>query len=528
MAGTLGSYNIAVSGMDVAKRGLSVTGHNLANANSVGYSRQQSITKETYYNTVGITRYGNMNQNMLIGTGTDFQELRQIRNQFLDIAYRKESTKFGYYDIKQKTIAEVESVFSESGDTGLQYVMNQFYNALHEVEKDPSSLAARGLLKNRAIEFVSTVNYMYTQLEKKQQDINLQISNKVDIVNQTAQKIAVLNTQIMGAEAAGDRANDLRDQRNLLIDDLSKLIKIQTTESPQGEVTILFGNGTLVSGVNVNKLKTKIFSDSEGGVNKSGNFIYPVWEYNENDPIHFDGGEIAGLLETRGTFAGNEFVTGANNQWKNGSLETDASGNVIQPQKDMGNYGLIPKMKRQLNILVNAIADGINSVMTTCFDIKQPSSLGNPLFVTKDGSSVIQANNIDFNYKEILDLDMIAVSKTGAKGDGSGAFDILNLRRKTDGITFNRDGKSYEYTYDNFYSQFITDLGNEGQQVNGAAESQTTLIDQLSNERTRISGVSADEEMQNMLVFQHAYNASARVFNAIDDMVDRIVNQLKR
>lgn len=526
MAGTLGSYNTAVSGMDVARRGLSVTGHNLSNANSIGYTRQQSISMDSFYHTVGTNQFGRVTQNLQIGTGTDYQEIRQIRNQFLDIAYRKENTKAGYYNAKQKSIAEIESVFSEFQDSGLQYVMNQFYNSLHEVEKDPSSLAARGLLKNRAIEFVSTVNYMYTQLEKKQEDINLQISNKVKEVNQTALKIAELNIQISGAEAAGDRANDLRDQRNLLIDNLSKMIKIQTTENAQGKVTILFANGTLVSGEKVNQLTTAVFADSEGGDDKSGAFIYPVWEYKQTEPIYFDKGEIAGLLEIRGTFVGSEFVTGANDQWKNGSLETDALDNVVQPQKDIAEFGFIPKMKRQLNVLVNAIVEGINSVVTQCYDLK--GDLGIPLFTTKDGSGgVIQANNIEFN-KEITDLDKIAIAKTAAKGDGSGAFAILELRRKTDGITFEKDGKIYNYTYDNFYNQLITDLGNEGQQVNGAAESQATLMNQMSNERARISGVSEDEELQNMMVFQHAYNASARVFNAIDEMVDRIVNHLKR
>lgn len=292
MAVGFSSYQIARSGLKVSERGLFVTGHNISNANTVGYSRQQAIIETSPYQTV-IGRNGNMFQ---YGLGADIQETRQIRNTFLDIIYRQENTKLGYYDTRSSAIGDVEAILNDPMGDGLQEIMNQFWDSWQELSKSPESLTIRALVRERGQALAYYFNQVGSQLDRLQNDLNSEIKVQVDEVNKITSKIAALNQKIATEEVAGDSANDYRDQRNLLMDKLSLICDVKFNEMQDGQVDITLGGHLIVS-----KGKSKNLYVTKSG--DTGEFYFPMLEGTDK-PIDIKSGKLKGLLESRGEVVG--------------------------------------------------------------------------------------------------------------------------------------------------------------------------------------------------------------------------------
>ncbi|MGI6668044.1 MAG: flagellar hook-associated protein FlgK [Acetivibrionales bacterium] len=235
------SYEIARSGLRVSERGLFVTGHNIANVNTAGYVRQQAMIKNAPYVTVpsktGFFQYG---------LGADIQEIRQIRHAFLDNIYRQENTALGYWETRQKTFRDVEAIMAEPMEPGLQNALNKFWDAWQELSKEPDSLTVRALVRQRSEALVQQINHLGAQLDRLQNDLNTEIMVRIDEVNEITRQIAELNVTILRNEVTGDSANDYRDQRNLLIDRLTKLIKVDVIEMQDGQIDITVGGYFIV------------------------------------------------------------------------------------------------------------------------------------------------------------------------------------------------------------------------------------------------------------------------------------------
>src|SRR5690554_1913478 len=170
MAVGFGSYEIARSGMFVNERALYVTGHNISNVNTPGYVRQQAMITTGPFHTMQ-----NRNGVYQLGLGADIQQIRQIRNVFLDNIYRQETTTLGYWEARSKTLSEVEGILGEPMETGLQNVLNQFWDSWQELSKEPDSLTVRALVRQRGEALVHHANHLSTQLDKLQNDLNTEI-----------------------------------------------------------------------------------------------------------------------------------------------------------------------------------------------------------------------------------------------------------------------------------------------------------------------------------------------------------------
>lgn len=305
MASSFSSFEIARSGMFVNERALYVTGHNISNVNTHGYVRQQAMIETAPYITSPLK-----NGLMQIGLGADIQQIRQIRHIFLDNIYRQENTTLGYWETRSKTFQDVQAILGEPMGIGLQSIMNEFWNAWHELSKDPDSLTARAVVRQRGEALVNHINHLGKQLDRLQNDLNSEVAVRVDEVNSITARIAELNEVILKSEISGDNANDYRDQRNVLLDRLSKLVDAEIIEMQDGQVNVTLGGYFLV---NKNK-QTRLYVDE-----KEAGALFYVLKLEGTDVVISPGnGIIKGLMESRGE------VSGALGSYENGTPNTKA------------------------------------------------------------------------------------------------------------------------------------------------------------------------------------------------------------
>ncbi|WP_432661941.1 flagellar hook-associated protein FlgK [Wukongibacter baidiensis] len=466
MPSTMGSYMIPSSGLYTSQSSLYVTNSNISNVDTPGYTRQQSISCNTSPSTQGSYK---------IGTGVDIQQVRQIRSSFLDNSYRTENSSLGYWEAQAGVINDIESLLGTFSEYGLQSSIDNFFHAWDELSKNPESLTARAMVVEYGVAFTDTVNQIDEQLTNIQQDICSQVASTVDEVNQIAQDISDLNVKIMECEAKGLDANDYRDQRNLLIDELSYLTDIETVEQPNGMIDITIGGAYLVNGSKANKMEVE-FSDS------SGSYVQVKWEGSNKD-VQVKDGRLKGLMD------------------------------CVE-----GSESIISQARRELDHLVYTMATEVNTIHSSGYGLD--GSTGIDFFVAIDSSEPIGMGNIQVN-PELDDLNKIATSKSGEPGDNTIANEMVSFRNEE---YFDYDGS--KMNIDDYCISFTTSVGTAGKEATAFATHQRALVNQVQVQRQALSQVSMDEEMNNMIIYQQAYNANAKVFQAIDEMVDTIINRL--
>lgn len=332
-------FNTAVSGLTANQRSLEVTGHNVSNLGTVGFSRQSAILE-----TATTRRYGN---NWYVEMGVDVQEIRQIRDLFSDNIYRTENNSLGYWETRYKSISDLESILGEPMQQGLQVALNNFWDSFQELSKSPESLTVRALVKQRADTLTNYLNQMGSQIDKLQDDLNNEIKLKIDEVNSITQQIADLNVKIMSTEALGNSPNDYYDQRNLLVDKLSKLVKCDTWYTQEGSMDIIVGGYYLVSRGNSTKLVAEVNADQS--------HFYTPKLYDPHGNIDIDVGEgiIKGLLESRGE------VSGAKGSYDNGSPNTTADITIALDATASATY--LADIKAQVQALAKDLESrGVN------------------------------------------------------------------------------------------------------------------------------------------------------------------------
>lgn len=470
---SFGGLYTSISGLKGAQYSLNTVSHNISNANNPNYVRQSVILGDNSYRNIG---GGNVQ-----GTGVHVREIRQIRDEFLDIQVRRELPGLGYFSGKAEVLADVEEIFNEITNSGLQNVMNDFWNSWNELQKDPSELTIRAIVHESSVAMVDTVNHLGGQLNKIQINLNKKVEDSVDRVNQILKEIAEINKAVKLVEGSQvkERANDFRDQRNALIDELSMLVPVKVYENHIGESVVSLRGQDMVNGDHISLIE--LDKDSSGFSN--------LYFAGTKDQIDLDGlGAIAGYIEVR-----------------DGSVE---------------NY------KGQLNNLVAKVAEKINEIHKGGKDLLGEEGINFFINGETGDENGIGAYNIRVN-PDLADLNKIAVSKSGEIGDGSLARSIYEIRQLVDKDFLIKEGSEDQAIgIDDYYRDIITNLGLERQSAISFETSQYFLIKSIDEKRSEISNVSLDEEMADMIKFQHSYVANSRVINAIDEMIDTIVNRL--
>ncbi len=565
------SLGIAVSGLNAAQSGLSVTGHNMSNVYTYGYTRQQVLQNEFYYRNIGNNGMGALQ----VGLGTDVTCIRQIRDKFLDSHYRLEIKRATYYEVKYTVGSEIEQIVGETeSEYSVQKVLENMWRAINELDSDPTSIANRGNFISTAIAFINRANNVYERLTDTQQDLNTEIISTVSRINELLIDVNELNDKIALAKASGDNPNDYLDLRNNALDELSGYLDLNIKERTDGTVDIFSeGNELLVSGM-VNTLGLRYTSANY-------NFVEPVFTSrtdiigSDEDPTTFkplfvltgrispylgnDTGSLKAMLVCRGskpeTYASNpqkpdpaSFAGGANSQAYKAAY--------LQYEKDVFNaeQAFIPRVLKEFDTIVHNIVTMINDLVAPIYDA--------------NGNTIIK----DANYKGPYGLDGktqgIEVFKRKQKGydrfDAAGNpieedpndyyslytlgnIEINPIFKTTDGYTklcLSLDGDIHDQQITgellnewslNFggeeeqsvmgaYLMFVAGFASETREAISFHNEQSKLIVQIDNKRSSAKDVSMDEELTFMMKYQHAYNAAARILNVIDSMIDKIVN----
>lgn len=301
MASTFGGLNTLVRSLYANQVSLNTVGHNIANANTAGYSRQRVNLVTTAPQKI----YGGSNGSYHLGTGVDVQSVTRSRDTFVDKQMWKESASLGYGAATYDVLSRLEGVISEPTETGIQTVLNKFWTAWQNLSTNASNESVRTAVRQRGVELVDAIQLASQQMKDNIKDINSTLEIKVDQVNRITSEIASLNGQISLVEMGGrDHANDLRDRRDYLTDQLSVLVKVNVYEDRQGNYNIDSGNLSLV---NMNESITLATTQDMS----SPLFTYYGVEVNKivvaasnapgarSEDAHFNGGEISGLLTAR-------------------------------------------------------------------------------------------------------------------------------------------------------------------------------------------------------------------------------------
>ena len=237
------SFNAGVSGLQSSQAGLNTTAHNLANTKTQGYTRQQNINKDTYYQTIKTTT----NSTLQVGYGTTIATIRQIRNEFLDKEYRKEVSRQTFYEVQYNTATEIEDILGETEGVEFNDVLSDIWQTVQDLSTNPESITNRKLFITQAESFLEKAQNVYSALKSYQVNLNSQIESQVTSINKIADQIAELNTKISAAEASGlENANDYRDARNLLLDQLAEYTNYDYYEDSTGQVNVRINNAPLV------------------------------------------------------------------------------------------------------------------------------------------------------------------------------------------------------------------------------------------------------------------------------------------
>lgn len=290
MRSTFGGINTAYMGLSSHQMALDTVGHNVSNASTTGYSRQQvnvvSTTPDTAYTLNGTAQ---------VGTGATVAAIKRVRDMLINKQMWQETSTLNYSKASENVYSKVETILNDSSNTGVQSVMNTFWSTWQNLATNASDEGVRATVRERGTELASAVTTAATQLKSQITDINTAIQTKVKSINETTSEICSLNKQIRVIESGGtDNANDLRDKRDNLVDQLSALIDVRVTEDDNGNYIVQGGGTTLVGAVDYTKISTTSTNDSDYGYEKIN-----IIDGETNMPLNFSGGELAGLISMR-------------------------------------------------------------------------------------------------------------------------------------------------------------------------------------------------------------------------------------
>ncbi|MFY4775080.1 flagellar hook-associated protein FlgK [Metabacillus sp. RGM 3146] len=499
MTSTFFGLETARRGMTTQQGALYTTGHNISNANTPGYTRQRVNFQQTEpYPAPGLNASKIPGQ---IGTGVEAGSVERVREGILDLQYRGENTKLGYWDSRSEALQKMEEIMNEPSDTGLANTMDQFWQSLQDLAVNPTNAGARAVVRQRGEAVSETFNYLSNSLTSVRGDLKSEVDVSAKQIESIGRQINNLNDQISSVEPNGYLPNDLYDERDRLIDQLSSLVKVDVTYTGSGGNSLATAQGVAtVKIVGSNNTAVGTLVDGPGKTSASVSVSYN------------SDGLASGLTVGSGTVNFDQLD-------KSGKLKSlvDSFGYVESSNK---SHGLYVEMQDNLDTMAYNFAQEFNKVHKAGYnltDIKNnshtPVDFFAPMASEKGAAAAIKLSD------EILNTtDNIAAASTTSIGDGTNATLLGNVKSGT----FTIGGKST--SFQNFYESLVGGMAVDAQEADKMTQNSTTLTDAVDQRRQSVSAVSLDEEMTNMVQFQHAYNASARMITIQDEMLDKIIN----
>ncbi len=468
--------NQGQTSMAANQMSLATTSHNVANVNTKGYSRQ---TVQMVTNTPQ-----NMG-NLQVGGGAKVGSIHRVTSEFVNRRLEQENSNLGRVESTADVFSQLEQVFKNDGEAGITKAVSTFFNDVRNLSVQPESVALRTTVKESARGLTTQFKNAVTSIDSITEDINNRISANVAEVNSLTTRIGDLNNRIVQIEIGGtSMANDERDQRDMAVQALSKIMEVKAIPTENGSLNIMAENaGPLVNGSESFKLITS-----------------------HERPSSMGGPGVI-RVKMEGT-AGGGAARDVTDTFENGGM-----AGLVKVRDQM-----IPRILGRIDQVAHTLSSEVNRVHAEGFGLDGKN--GHQFFAE---SGVVDGAARSMSISDSLDknVDAIAASRTSrASGDNGGLLKIAAIQ---DSKVFD-DGRS---TITDFSAATVGGLGAEIKASNEVLASQSDVVSQLSNFREQVSGVSLDEEALNMVKFQKAFDASAKVIQVADQMLDTVLN-LKR
>jgi flagellar hook-associated protein 1 len=468
MAGLFDTLALGSSSLTTYRKAIDTTGHNLSNVHTPGYTRQRLEIESTAVNN---------GTNGPIGTGAEGVRITRLQNEFAERQIQVETSVEGSlsarHEALQQALTSLQESINRSGangtsTNGISQGLSDFFNAAQSLSTNPASIPDRQVLLQKAQELATKFNTVDGRLATLTGSLNEQIQSEVGKVNSLATEIANINAAIISEEAlSGGHANDLRDSRQAKLEELSKLVKIEATEQPDGSMNIAVSGNLLVDGrdvVNVLETFTPIEFDPADGhlmVRLTG----------QADSLALTGGSIEGAISVR--------------------------------------EGQLATLRSQINTLAQTVISEVNLAHSSGFGLNGTTGAN---FFTGTNASDIAVNQALLREPSLLQVS----AASGEAGDNTIARAIAELEDKTHAAL---DGQSFSGRQ----AQTVAWLGQEVANARSELQDQSTISQFIRQQRDAVSGVSVDEEMTNLVMFQKAFQASAKLISMTDEMLATII-----
>ena len=556
MQSTFSGLNTMVNGIYTQRLGLNTVGHNISNSNTEGYSRQTAHAAATpsseVYTLAGASQVGN---------GSTVTSVIRARDIYADRQYWKENSTDGYYNGKADNYAKIESIFNDSDNSGVQNAMEKFYQAWQDCSTTASSDTSRQNVINAGQNFAQSLQIAAKQTKEQIDSLYDDISLSVVKMNRLMGQVVELNKNISGIEATGAHANDLRDQRDLIVDQLTSMTDITVYESANGMYTLVSNGTTLVNGITKVDLEmsapknntTYSLSDYDIMIKQTGTVYTPG---NGELKAQFEAvAEDKGYIDQVANMAAFMFTT-MNDQHKAGygidgskdkpfgnanAKDNATTGLNFYGESDkafqwnaktgkLAMYDVNTGDKEELSGMQILEKLTVNSELTATDGHKKLATRsgerdtdGKLLYQAAAGGTTTDVTQAKKDAKG----NPLPVDVNGT-GDGSNAVWVAALfnceRDKTSPEVNGTDrliGNGSLYSY---YNTSMTTMGSDASNMNGRVKFQSGVMYQVENLRSSTNGVNWDEELSNMITFQQGYSACSRCLSAMDECLDKLIN----
>ncbi|MGJ0906048.1 flagellar hook-associated protein FlgK [Clostridium botulinum] len=604
MSGLFGTLNIGKSGMFAQQGAINTTSHNIANANTEGYSRQRVELQTTRpYCKPSMNSAAGPGQ---VGTGVQIVAINRVRDSFLDYQTRVELGVAGQFASRNKFLSQIENILNEPTDVGISKLFGKMFDAWHDLSLNPQTSNARSVVMEQASALADELNHTFNELSKLKENTQREIQQTVFEVNSILDQINQLNQEIIQVKVAGQQPNDLMDRRDLLLDKLSEKFGIEIDKENFEGINLSTSNHAKNY-----QDKTSEFGGAPPIVDgKDGNLVQRInpgdvyrfsyikdmkpakWEEGtkEVEITYYVGGDIKSEKNKRTLTVNIESEEDFKRLDEGRVLWTDNKGKPIIVDKDNNGHawngtesislnkesGLklfeppsgefrgqmsvqqdIDIYKEQLNKLAKALAFSVNAIHTQSNGMDGEAGDGILFFVNGTGGSEkeITAENIAVNkvIKENTMKIIAGVTANSGEGDGKRALAIAKLKdtlmaiqgidRNTDRNQFIKDhfdkneelGDIYTITkntegmtMDTYFNDIIGGLGVDEAEAKRMVKNQATVLAGFQQSKDSVSGVSLDEEFANLVQFNHCYQANAKIISTVDQLLDVVINGLKK
>jgi len=576
---------VGATGLQTSQNSLHTTAHNLSNIETAGYVRQQTLHADISYNNISNASISKMQ----IGLGVEYDIVRQVRDEFLDKSYRRETGRSSFYEVCQETTQEIETLLGEFDGVAFQDSIANLWVSVQELQKDPSSNVTKGSFVNTAAQFIERAQAVYNGLSEYQDNLNARVKEYVDRINDLGDEIHSLNELIRKEEIGDQEANDLRDRRNKAIDELSGLANISYHTNADGGIEVLVEGVELVS-------RDRVFHMDTVVDNGTG-FYTPVWPQNMNAEVFIrnediateyntDIGQLKAVILARGDRRAN--YTDMNyDTYTNGIYsyyDPSEPGTPPNVTEDIipTSKSIVMKVQAELDQMVHSLMTEVNNILTgekelldKYYDSSNPATYHNKDYLPKykenpDGTvdypeelfdrlgTARYAKEIDpvthdayyiyvpeDEYPSHADIDKL-YTITNVKVDpdllktpsllgesfitDQGEVDHAKADMLADAFTTSfstlTPDLTTRYDYRDYYSALVGQVATEGSVYAAVVSAQQVATHNLSDSRDSIMGVSSSEELTNMIKYQNAYNAASRYITACNDMLEKLLSSL--